>query len=73
MQKEWGAYSKLCNNYFQWYVEIIQRSRGERITFTVKAQEIMFVKNESIGYLPGKYCNNLRQAELVVKEIVLGQ
>lgn len=73
LQKEWGAYSKLWKNYFQWYVEIIQRSRGERITFTVKAQEIMFVKNESIGYLPGKYCNNLRQAELVVKEIVLGQ
>lgn len=71
LQNEWGNYSRLWYNYFQWYVEMIEFSRGQRMSITVKEQPMLLVKTDSIGYMPGIYYNNLRKVETVVKEKIL--
>lgn len=71
LQNEWGNYSRLWYNYFQWYVEIIEFSRGQRTSITVKEQPMLLVKTDSIGYMPGIYYNNLRKVETAVKEKIL--
>ena len=66
LQNEWGSYSSLWYDYFQWYIEVIEFSRKQRQNFSVKEQAMVFIKTDSIGYMPGSYNDKLKKSENMI-------
>ena len=71
LQDEWGRYLESWDEYFQWYIEVIEFSRGQREDFSVKEQPMIFIKTDSVGYMPGSYNDMLRKSEDIVNRTII--
>ena len=69
LQSEWGMHSKLWFNYFQWYIDFIKISMGKVTDLKAKEPNILLIKTDSIGAIPGSYYDRLRDIKNVIESI----